>query len=99
MADNRRVDFADIKSRADFRAIPAHYGLTPIGQGDQAKICCPFHDDAHPSCSVNLGKGIFNCHACHTAGNVLDFVHWMETKDGTTRSLRQVGLLIAEICG
>jgi DNA primase len=70
-----------------------------VGQGDQAKIRCPFHDDRDPSCSVNLAKGVFNCHACHHAGNVLDFVHRMETKDGAKASLRQVGLLIAEICG
>jgi hypothetical protein len=30
---------------------------------------------------------------------VLDFVHRMETKDGTKASLRQVGILIAGICG
>ena len=99
MKDTRRVDFQDIKSRADFRAILAHYGIALVGQGDQAKICCPFHDDRDPSCSVNLAKGVFNCHACHHAGNVLDFVHRMETKDGAKASLRQVGLLIAEICG
>ena len=58
-----------------------------------------FHDDHDPSCSVNLGKGVFNCHACHHAGNVLDFVHRMETRDGTKASLRQVGILIAGICG
>ena len=99
MPDTRRVDFQDIKSRADFRAILAHYGIAVVGQGDQAKIRCPFHDDRDPSCSVNLAKGVFNCHACHHAGNVLDFVHRMETRDGTKASLRQVGLLIAGICG
>jgi hypothetical protein len=29
MPDTRRVDFQDIKSRADFRAILAHYGIKP----------------------------------------------------------------------
>lgn len=99
MPNTRRVDFQDIKSRADFRAILAHYGIAAVGQGDQAKILCPFHDDRDPSCSVNLAKGVFHCHACHHAGNVLDFVHRMETRDGTKASLRQVGLLIAKICG
>jgi hypothetical protein len=33
MADNRRVDFSDLRKRADFRAILAHYGLTPVGKG------------------------------------------------------------------
>ena len=43
MADNRRVDFKDLRQRADFRAILAHYGLKPVGNGDQLKIRCPFH--------------------------------------------------------
>jgi hypothetical protein len=30
---------------------------------------------------------------------VLDFVHRMESKDGTTVSLRQAGLTLASICG
>jgi hypothetical protein len=41
MPDNRRVDFADIRKRADFRAVLAHYGLPPVEKGDQVKIRCP----------------------------------------------------------
>src|SRR3954449_11723268 len=60
----------------------------------QAKACCPFHDDERPSCSVNLERRIFHCHAgsCGVSGNVLEFVHRMETKDGEIRSEeRRVG--------
>jgi hypothetical protein len=97
MADNRRVDFDAIKACADFRAAPAHHGLTPVGKGDQAKIRCPFHDDGEPSRSVNLAKGPFHCFPCHVAGNALDFVHRMETRDGSTATLRQAGLVLAGI--
>jgi DNA primase len=97
MADNRRVDFDAIKARADFRAVPAHHGLTPVGKGDQAKIRRPFHDDGEPSRSVNLAKGLFPCFPCHVAGNALDFVHRMETRDGSTATLRQAGLVLAGI--
>jgi hypothetical protein len=58
MTAKRRVDFADLRSRADFRAVLAHDDLTPKGRGDQVKIPCPFHDDAGPSCSANLAKGV-----------------------------------------
>ena len=80
MADNRRVDFKDLRQRADFRAILAHYSLKPVGNGDQLKIRWPFHDDHEPSCSVNLTKRAFHCFGCGIEGNVLDFVHRLETR-------------------
>ena len=101
MGDNRRVDFEKIKAAADFGAVLAHYGLGPIGRGRQIKLRCPFHDDERPSCSVNLDKGLFHCHAggCGASGNVLDFVHRMENRDGEAVSLRAAGLRLAGICG
>src|SRR3954470_7168903 len=101
MTKNYRVDFEAIKARADFRAVLAHYGLVLLGQGEQAKVRCPFHDDERPSCSVNLERGIFHCHAggCGVSGNVLEFVHRMETRDGATVSLRQAAVKLAGICG
>lgn len=34
---------------------------------------CPFHDDHHPSMSVNLESGLYYCHACGAGGDVFDF--------------------------
>ena len=99
MAKTHRVDFDGLKARADFRAVLLHYGLTPVGSGDQAKVRCPFHDDQRPSCSVNLVKGLWHCFAGCGAGNVLDFVHRMETRDGATVSLRLAAVRLAEISG
>src|SRR4051794_14296808 len=99
MADNRRVDFNDLRRRADFRAILAHYGLKPIGKGEQVKVLCPFHPDEEPSCSVNLGKRIYHCFACQAAGNVLEFVHQMENRNGEAVTLRRAGIVLAEVSG
>jgi DNA primase len=99
MAKQHRINFDELKARADFRTVLAHYDLAIVGHGDQAKVLCPFHDDSRPSCSVNLGKGLWHCFGCGNSGNVLDFVHRMETKDGATVSLRQAGLRLAAICG
>src|SRR3954471_3543851 len=101
MVKNYRVDFEAIKARADFRAVLAHYGLELFGQGEQAKVRCPFHDDERPSCSVNLERRIFHCHAgsCGAKGNVLEFVHRMETRGGATVSLRQAAMKLADING
>ena len=102
MPQSSRINFDDVKARAGFRVVLSHYGLTPVGQGDQVKIRCPFHDDERPSCSVNLAKKLFHCFGCDLKGNVLYFVHRMEAlhaADGATVSLRQAGWKLAEICG
>ena len=35
-------------------------------------ICCPFHDDRHPS--MKLNKDYFYCFGCGATGDVIDFV-------------------------
>ena len=41
--------------------------------GDEVGVCCPFHDDQTPSCSVNVVKARFYCHAagCGAHGGLL----------------------------
>src|SRR5215208_5190203 len=99
MPKPQRIDFDDLKAKADFAAVLLHYRINLVGQGDQAKVLCPFHDDERPSCSVNLAKRLFHCFSCQAKGNVLDFVHRMETRDGATVSLRQAGMRLAEMSG
>lgn len=99
MTTKERVDLNDLKARADFCAVLAHYGLRALGRGDQLKVACPFHEDAKPSCSVNTGKGLFHCFGCGAKGNVLDFVHRMEAQGGAAVSIREAGLTLAAICG
>ena len=41
---------------------------------NEARICCPWHDDHDPSLSINLdpdraGLGVFNCLSCPASGN------------------------------
>lgn len=50
---------------------PISLGLTVTSiSGDEARCLCPFHDDAHPSASFNMEKGLFHCLACGTSANV-----------------------------
>ena len=30
---------------------------------------CPFHDDKKASLSINMDRGVYNCHACGATGN------------------------------
>lgn len=35
---------------------------------------CPFHADKSPSLSIDAGKGLWNCHGCHTGGDAFTYV-------------------------
>jgi DNA primase len=37
-------------------------------------VCCPFHDDANPSCGIWSDSGYFKCFACGEEGNFAEFI-------------------------
>lgn len=81
MSRKQWIDFTAVREALDFPTVLSHYGIdAPSGQ-TQFKVHCPFHEDKTPSCSVNADKGIFKCFGCHTQGNVLEFVIYMEDGD------------------
>ena len=41
---------------------------------EEEKVLCPFHDDTHPSASVNTQKGLFHCWVCNVGYNEEQFV-------------------------
>jgi len=89
------LDFFRIKKESDFRLVLNNYGLTYDFNKTQASINCPFHDDSSPSCKINFEKNIFNCFGCHTSGNIIDFVCYMENlnpQDG--KDFRKGGILV-----
>lgn len=48
------------------------------GSGKEVKGLCPFHDDSHPSLSVNLEKGVWICFAGCGGGNIFQFIARLE---------------------
>jgi len=38
---------------------------------DELKCRCPFHDDASPSCCVNVDKRVFKCFVCKAHGDIV----------------------------
>lgn len=40
----------------------------------KGRILCPFHNDTHPSLIITDSKGLFNCPACNTGGDIYKFV-------------------------
>ena len=47
--------------------------IVPQGNGD-FKICCPFHKDDNPSCSVSPRKRCFYCFGCKAKGTLTTLV-------------------------
>jgi 5S rRNA maturation endonuclease (ribonuclease M5) len=58
--------------------------LERLAKHDAQNVRCPFHGDAHASMSLNLAKGIFNCHTCDAHGGMLEFERRMMGTDTET---------------
>ena len=61
--------FETVKSSVTVKQAAEHYGCK-VNRGDM--ICCPFHDDRHPS--MKLNRDYFYCFGCGANGDVIDFV-------------------------
>lgn len=60
--------FQVVKESVTARQAAEQYGLKVNKNG---MVCCPFHDDRHPSMKVDKG---FCCFACGAKGDVITFV-------------------------
>ena len=61
--------FEIVKSAVTVKQAAEHYGFE-VNRGDM--ICCPFHDDRHPS--MKLNRDYFYCFGCGATGDVIDLV-------------------------
>jgi DNA primase len=91
------VDFAQLKQKVGMVDILENYGLLDgLKERKNSEFVgyCPIHDENRynkSSFCVNTEKNVFNCFACGSHGNILDFVAQMEDVD-----IRRAGLLITE---
>ena len=60
--------FSEVKENVPTREAAEYYGLDVNRNG---MVCCPFHDDKHPSMKVNK---YFYCFGCQEKGDVIAFV-------------------------
>lgn len=60
--------FKFVKGYVTAKDVAIHYGLRP---NHSALICCPFHNDKHPSMKVDRR---FYCFSCGAQGDAIDFV-------------------------
>ena len=78
------------KRRMDKNRLPSplvfyhQLGVVLKGGGQWRKAKCPFHNDNHPSMSVNTANGGFTCHACGAKGDMLKFYMQLKHVDFKT---------------
>ena len=46
----------------------AEHGVNLNGRHGWILVKCAFHEDSHPSMSINAESGAFKCHACNAKG-------------------------------
>jgi hypothetical protein len=86
------MNLTSAQKRAYFEArLP---GQRLAGDGRDASVRCPFHQDKTASLSVNIEKAVWNCHAGCGKGGILDFEKKFSSCDNETAWAN-----IAEICG
>lgn len=61
--------FEKVKASVTIKDAAEHYGIKLASNN---MICCPFHDDRHPS--MKLNDNYFYCFGCGETGDVVDFV-------------------------
>ena len=60
------------------------------GSREWAKVICPFHDDNHPSLSINLKEGYFKCHSCGAKGGGIVKFHMMKHSLSFKETIQQL---------
>ena len=60
--------FEQVKESVTTKQAAMYYGMN-VNQNDM--VCCPFHNDRHPSMKVSEG---YYCFGCGEKGDVINFV-------------------------
>ena len=63
--------FKEIKEHLTTRQVVEYYGLKV---GRNGMVCCPFHDDKHPSMKIDTG---YYCFGCGAHGDAIGYVAQM----------------------
>lgn len=92
MIDNSIIN--QIKSSLNIVDVVSNF-VTLKRKGTSYVGICPFHDDSHPSMTVNEAHQFYKCFVCDAGGDVIDFVqryHNMTFPEAIEWCCRQAGL-------
>jgi DNA primase len=73
-AQRQPVDVEAVRARHPLAEVVAASGVELHQRGHGWVGCCPFHEDATPSLSVDGVPDRFHCFGCGASGDVIDFV-------------------------
>jgi hypothetical protein len=88
-----KTDDIGTNEASDYYSLFSPHVKKLVRRGEWATGLCPFHDDKHPSFSLNVKSGRWVCFACGVDGNWRDFKRRMEITD---QDSHQVGKRVAE---
>lgn len=66
--------YLDSLKRATFATVLRDYGIVLPQENGKFNVCCPFHSEQNPSCSINLDTATYRCFACGECGDAISFV-------------------------
>lgn len=67
MIDNNEI--LRLKERIRIEDVLSHLGISLTKKGRRLYCLCPFHDDHHPSLSIDTEKNFYYCPVCHEHGD------------------------------
>ena len=69
----------------DRTVLERHVNLAPLRGRRRGLTHCLFHEDRHPSLSVDLDRGLFNCFSCGRQGGLTHFAELVGEPVGFSR--------------
>jgi hypothetical protein len=83
--DSKLVIIARAKDELNIIKVAKKYGLGTFSawdlQSQSVQICCPFHDDKNPSCSLWSDVNVYRCWSCGARGDLVKFIQHLEEED------------------
>ncbi len=91
------MDKQEILNRLDMvKFYRDHVPSLKVNDKQEATGLCCFHDDDHPSLSVNVETGLFHCFSCDAKGDVFDFYKRFQDTDFPT-ALKEIGKIAGAV--
>lgn len=78
------MEIKEIKEQLSIITVLEHYGLQP---NKNKMVCCPFHDDKHPSMQVYPETNTVFCFSgnCTKNGKAIDTIQFIQDKESCTK--------------
>ena len=66
----KKQNVLSLTKTTDLESVLTDIGITVVTVGREISCQCPFHQDRHPSFSINSDKGVWICYQCGASGTL-----------------------------